>query len=270
MDFETYKKLPGVNWSSLKALRVSPKQYEHERRNEREDANYFRIGRAMHAFILEPDTFQHRYVCYLGRRAGKIWDAFEEANADKTILNESEWTRALGMATAITTHPIAAGYLLDGLCETVVAWDDAESGLRLKGRVDYCGLHLVDLKSAASIQPRLFATAAARLGYIAQLAYYSDGLAASGIDVDPEPVLIAVESSAPYDVIVYRVPEHVVELGRTEYRRLLSLLAECMDKGEWPGRAPDREIPLILPEWAYAQVSDEVELTMGGVPMEGI
>src|SRR5690606_13913347 len=97
--------------------------------------------------------------------------------------------------------------------------------------------------------------------YHVQAAFYLDGLRANGIDVEPEPVHIVVEKSPPFDVVVYRIPEHVVELGRRTYRGWLERLVECRTTGQWPGRA-EGEVELVLPEWCFATGDDGLELVM--------
>ena len=262
MNFDDYRAIPAVNWSSLKNLRISPLYYQHALAKESGDAAHFRVGRAMHAFILEPELFRSEYVTYPGRRAGKEWDRFQDEYQDSTILSETEYARAVGAGTALLAHPVASQYLAAGFREAVLRWRDALTGIECKGRVDHCGTHLVDIKSTATIDPRKFARATVDYGYHGQLAFYLDGLRRNGLTVADEPILIAVESSPPFDCIVYRAPEHVVNLGRDLYRDLLSKLAECRLTEDWHGIAP-QEMEMVLPEWAFNQ-GDGLELVVDG------
>jgi hypothetical protein len=115
----------------------------------------------------------------------------------------------------------------------------------------------------------MFANAVARYGYHAQLAWYLDGLRTNGIEVHDTPILVAVQSSPPHDVVTYHLPDHVVQAGRDEYRKLLVKVAECEASGDWPGIAPE-ELEMVLPEWGY-QIDDEpLALTIGGAPLGGL
>jgi len=272
VTYAEYRKIDAVNWSSLKAMAVSPLQYQYERMHPREETRYLRVGIAVHAHILEPHTFLDRFRRHEGSRRGKAWDAVraEADAAGVTVLTEDEWDDAFGAAAAVLANPYAAAYLKSGLKEASFTWTDPGTGLLCKGRIDHAGSHLVDLKTAARIDQRTFAAAAARLGYHSQLAYYADGLAANGIKVDAEPILIVVQSSMPHDVIVYRIPPHVIEAGRAEYQRLLALLKHCRETNTWPGAAPDGPIEFELPAWATTGDGDDLNLTMGGEPLEGI
>ena len=176
---------------------------------------------------------------------------------------------ALGCANAVRKHPISWRHLSGGFKELTLTWTDPATGLPCKGRLDHTSTHLVDLKTAARVSRRQFASAAATLGYHGQLAYYMDGLHANGIEVHHEPILIVVQSEPPHDVIAYRVPGNVIEQGRTEYQRLLEKLRDCLDSGSWPGVAPDDLETFELP--AYAYMDDEaVNLTIGGQAIGGL
>lgn len=260
MTFDDYREIDAINWSRLKALRVSPLRYRHERMAPPAEAPHLRIGLAMHCLVLEgEEEFARRYVCYPGRRQGGAWEDFRAEHGDKTILNSPEYLRACGAAASLLAHPAARTYLAAGLKEATITWTDEATGLGCKGRVDHCGSHLVDIKSTATIIPRQFCAAAARLGYHAQLAFYLDGLRSNGVDVADGPVLIAVESDEPHDIVVYHLPDDVVEAGRAEYRRLLELLVECQESDTWPGVAPD-ELELELPAWATMQEALELDI----------
>jgi hypothetical protein len=260
-----YEELEGINWSRLRSMRVSPKQYRHDAETEREDTAALRIGLTSHAFILEPELFKSRFVCYresksVGTGARKAWEAFQAEHADKVILDAKEYDCAVGAAMAVLGNPVAAQYFVGGAKEMALQWTDAETGLRCKARVDQWMRKLVELKTTRNILPRMFAQDAARLGYHCQASWYLDGLRAHGCDVDDEPVLVAVQNELPHDVVVYRVPEHVIKVGRDEYRSLLKRLAYCLDRDEWPGCVPEQPIDFDLPEWAYPK--DGLDLVM--------
>lgn len=268
MTETAYEKIDAVRFSRLRAMAKSALQYAHEVAVERDDAVHYRIGRATHTLSLEPHLFDRDYVVYTepknrGEGSKKRW---EQAQADaaangQTILDGKEHEAAIGASAAMLRHPVASRYLQGGEREHLVLWTDPETGLRCKARLDLASDHLVDIKSAREIRPRLFAATAARLSYFGQLAFYLDGATAAGLSLSPTPILIAVESSPPFDVIVYRVPAPSVEYGRAEYRRLLARLKECRELDSWPGLAPTEPLDLIVPDWAFAG-SAPLELVM--------
>lgn len=269
LPFDAYRKLAGTNWTRLKSLRTSALQYLHDEANPAEETAILRVGIGTHARVLEPAELARRCVVFEGKvRRGKVWDAFQIEHAGKIIYSQSEWDRALGAGDAVLANPWAQNYLHHGLHELAVTWKDEETGLDLKCRADHAGPWLVELKSTGQIEPRLFAGVAARLGYHCQLAYQDDGLRANGIETFAEKIMVVVQSEAPFDVIVYRVPPHVVEIGRAEVRKLLRRLAECRATKKWPGLAPEGTREFSLPAWALMGEGEPLNLTSGGSPME--
>jgi hypothetical protein len=264
-----YSLIDAIRWSHLREMKLSPKHFKAAVEKAAEDAAHFRIGRAIHCYVLEPDAFDQTFVCYresksVGEGARKKWQAFQEAHADRTILSVEEHDAAVGAACALLSHSVASRLLSGGVKEHLVQWVDDETGLRCKGRLDQANGHLCDIKSGRSVEHRQFAAQAARLSYHGQLAFYLDGAIASGMEIDPEPIILAVESAPPHDVVCYRMTESIVELGRREYHDLLGRLAECRARDRWPGQAPDTIVELVLPEWAYADGTDPLELVVDG------
>jgi hypothetical protein len=267
MDQREYERLPGINWSRLKNLRVSPFYFENA--PPRSETPALRVGLAVHARILEPGVYESRFALWDGRRAGKDWQQFAEENAHLTILNQQEHDNAKACADAVLANASAYDLLTSGFSEAPQVWTDRETGVQCKGRVDHATTRLVELKTTAIIDPGRFASLAARLGYHCQNAFYLDGLEANGHYCTEPPAMIVVESVPPHDVVVYDVPEMTLDAGRLEYRRLLKLYKDCTERDSWPGLGDERR-ELILPAWAYNNISDEdLDLTIGGVSMGG-
>jgi exodeoxyribonuclease VIII len=244
-----YDAIPAVRWSHLKHIDRSPLHYLHATREPRPDTPAFRFGRAVHCLVLEPEAWAERYAVWDGYRRGKAWDAFAEANAHLEIVNAEEAARVRAIAAAIRRHPVAAEALAHGVKEGVLTWTDEATGLACKGRFDHVNGRLVDLKTAADVDPRRFFANAYRYGYHAQLAFYLDGLRANGIEIAADPMIVCAESVPPHDVVVYALDAMVIDQGRQMYRRLLARVKECTERGEWPGIAPDVKA-LEFPAWA--------------------
>ena len=266
MKHEEYEELPGMNWSRLKLMDVSPLHFH--RTPPREESIFLRKGLAVHTLVLEPDEFDEEYMVWPGQRRGKMWLEFkEDYEDDYCILTEAEADEARAIANAVLAHDDAMSLLSRGKSEQPLLWTDAETGIKCKGRTDYYRDRLVDLKTSAFVEVERYSKQCARLLYHCQLAFYKDGLVANGASPDMVPAMVVVESSAPYDVVVYDIPDHVINLGRDLYRRLLGRYAECMKSGVWPGVANGQRLELILPEWLYTNNEDADPLTVGGKVM---
>lgn len=259
ISFAEYAAIDAVNWSWLKSMRQSALHFQYHGEHSREDSVMFAKGRAFHTAVLEPDRLALDYAVFTGaRRAGKAWDDFEVANANKTILKAEEFGKCLEMARAVKAHPAAARYLASGKAEQTIEWVDAATGIKCKARPDWLCSAVVDLKSSREVGQAAFGKTAARLDYHGQLAFYRRGVVAlTGKELPL--VFIAVEHEAPHDVCVYRVPESVADEADTMVSDLLFRVKQCRATGQWPGAHPDEE-DLLLPPWALVGDGDE-ELT---------
>lgn len=268
MTFNEYRASDGLNWSSLKHMQDSPLAFRHSMDNERDDTSSMLMGRATHTAVLEPDRFRLEYVVYDGKvRRGKEWDAFQAANEGKDILKEDEYGACLAMRDAVRSHAIAADLLAGAQVEKSVFWHRA--GHPCKARID---AHNVDLRTLVDLKTtrepgRWFASQAAKLQYHAQLAWYWDALAAEGTP-PVQTKIIAVQNSAPYQVVVYDVPGYVLDQGRKVFEPLFERFLSCSKSGNWYGPGEDEsgaiEIELQLPAWAVDEDGDDLGLSVGG------
>lgn len=266
VDFSTYRAAAGVNVSSLKELARSPLHYRYAKDNPKPTTSAMSLGTAAHCATLEPERFAAEFVTWTGgRRAGKEWDAFkaDAEAAQRLILTEDERDTALAIAQAVRACPEAMVYLKRGHAEVSMSWQHDEPELALKGRVDWltvvdgCDV-VVGLKTTRDLRPREFAAQAARLCYHWQWAFYYDGFERI-TGRKPAMVEIVVENAAPHAVAVYRIPEHVLERGRQEYRDALTTLAQCEASGVWPGPVVG-EVEFDLPGWAYPEDENDIIL----------
>jgi hypothetical protein len=98
--------------------------------------------------------------------------------------------------------------------------------------------------------PRRFVKQFVDLGYAMQLGWYVEGLLATRRKVNGASV-IAVETSPPYCVVVWEIPQHIIDWGRAEAIEMARKYRCCEACGSWPGVADGRQI-MELPEWATA------------------
>jgi hypothetical protein len=265
-----------VNFSTLKLMGKSPAHYRDRIQNPPgPDSDAMRLGRAIHLAVLEPQRFRDEVVRWTGgRRAGGEWTAFAAAHAAQEILTQPEWERCLAVQAAVRASDSASRYLLQGQAEQTVLWrhqrpalrEFPELGFDCRGRLDWIGLDaIVDLKTTRDASPEAFGRSCWQFAYHAQSAFYADGYEAATGQQLPF-VVVAVETTAPYVVQCYRVPDHVLEIGRETYRAWLDRLDLCRRENRWPGYAME-ELELALPRWAVPQDDesiDEVGLTFGG------
>jgi exodeoxyribonuclease VIII len=253
-----YAAIEAVNWSTLVHLATSAKLMEWRRDHPRKETEALRIGTALHAAVLEPDTFAKRYVAQpdlgdgrtkAGKEARAQWLASVPPGA--LVIDAEDHDLVKRCAAATLAHPEVRNLLRGGRAEEVVNWTDAESGLACKGRLDYIApSYLLDLKSMRAETLPEFARAIAGRLYHGQVAFYFDGAAAARL-LDPtraQVFVIGVQTVEPYDVVPARIQIEDLERGRALYRSLLRRYAECRAANWYPGIAPGI-VDLRLPEW---------------------
>lgn len=260
-----YQALPGINWSTLKELRQSPLHYQHALKTPRPDTPAMALGRAVHCAVFEPDALPLRYAVYQhsktqGPGARTRWQAFQEQMeaAGLEILSAEQWEVVTAIRDAVRTDPVASKYLARGKPEQTIQWQDRETGLQCKARLDWTvpparlfgqrGVY-VELKSTRDAGVGRFASRAASLLYHGQVSFYRRGLKTiTGEEHDAR--LIVVESAPPFDVIVYEPDDDWLSCGDVLVDELLSEVATRRASGCWPGAAKGEELTLPLPGWA--------------------
>jgi len=253
------RELP-VRYSRLKLIGQSPAHYYAScQRNEAEESLAMRLGSGVHAMILgEPVTR------FSGRRAGKVWDAFEREHAGTVILNDREWSEAERMSLAILRHDEASRLLLDGTeREQHLAWDYCGRACSSRPDAFKRGSHIAELKTARSSNPRDFMRDAWRMGYVGQLAFYDDAHQALTGCRFPNAYLIAVEKSSPHPVTVYRLTERAMDLARRTTRLWIETLIGCEAINHWPGYS-ETTIDLDAPD----NDNEPIEIVIDGETAE--
>ena len=267
VPFEAYLALPYASASDLKILRRSPWAYRYakdhpESRESKAKAN----GTAAHLAILEPHRLVTDCAVWDGDRRGKEWKEFEAANAHLNILKRDEHTAVLAQRDAVRSHPAAMRYLAQGEAEVTIVWDDPETGIRCKGRIDWLAkvdgqTVITDLKTTASTVPHKFGSDAHKFGYHIQFGHYHQGWAVLTGE-DARVVVLAVENKAPFEPAVFAIPADVLDQGINERDNLLRELRDCADAGLWLPSISDEQ-DLAFPRWAMAADEDDEPVVLG-------
>lgn len=222
--------LPPVHFSRLRLIARSPAHYAYA---TAEETPSLERGTAVHALVFETQ----RIVSWEeGRpRRGKDYDKFVADNPNALILTHVEGQKALAMAEAVRRCREAMR-VLDGTRETLREWD--LGGRACAGTPDVVSRQFVtELKTTVSSHPERFAWQSLRMAYHAQLAWYLDGVMKGGQLAPENAYVVAVESTAPFPVTVFRVSNRAIEEGRKLYRLWWEQLMNCERSDEWPAYA---------------------------------
>lgn len=238
--------LPPLRISDLKRIGQSPAHYRAAVESE---GSHLSKGSAAHSVLLggQRVTYFDR-VTESGKAAprnGQHWEKFQAENADSLILTREEYFATNGMVQAVRACPEAMR-VLDGVKEQTLTWDI--SGRACRGTPDVrSDQYVTELKTTRSSDPHRFEWDAKKLGYHAQLAWYLDGAVKARVGTPDAAFVVAVESTAPYVVTVFRVTDRALDYGRRTYRLWFERLMACEEADEWPGYVQS-VVPLDVPD----------------------
>lgn len=265
ISWADYQRIPRLNLSKLKHMEESPFHFRAAELEQEEDTEARLIGRATHTATLEPENWLARYAIWDGgTRRGKDWDKFKKENEGQDILTADQRDRVIAIQKAVRGDEFAAKYLRDGSAEVTVLWTHVEPALgprpgfevRCKGRLDFTGAGIVDLKTTRSARPEKFFSQSWEYAYHVAAGWYSDGLAAA-TNGELRPFrLLAVASKAPHAVQVFHVGAQLQNVGRATYRGWLAQLQECRATGRYRAYA-EGELELEPPRWVKNQADNE-------------
>jgi hypothetical protein len=255
-----YESIKALNWSSLKNIHDSPKHYKYWTEHKKPAKAAYALGSAVHVKVLEPEKFDSQYaLCGMVRNENhEKFQAWMDEHPGCVAISPKEMEIVEQTAKSLREHRIAGPILAKCRKEESITWVDPLTGYACKGRVDgITPSYIADLKTARDIVRGKFQRDAAGYLYHGQVAWYHDGSVTAGkIDGSEPPYVIAVETEAPFDVIVCQMTPEELTAGRVFYRQLLGRLRACIETDTWPGAYPDVE-PLDLPHWAPGMQESE-------------
>lgn len=244
-----------TRFSLLKLMAECPAKYLHACQQPQDDSlasrlgalnpgvksrsEALRFGTAVHLMLLGDDKKIAVYTA--GKRAGKAWEVFQKDAGERgcaEILNAREHAIARGVVDALRRHPVAQRLLLDGtVIEQKIEW--SWMGKACRSTPDARSkTHLVDLKTAQTAHPGMFARQGARFYYHAQAAFYLQALEAAKLPVPSDAYVIAVEKTLPHPVTVMRFDAESLDVGARLLRLWMEQLLQCESANVWPEYVP--------------------------------
>lgn len=167
-------------------------------------------------------------------RRGKEFDAFVEANPGALIVTRTVGDQAMRMAEAVLSVPDAVRVLSGRRQERIVWTMDGRDCAGTPDAFSFDDRRVGDLKTSETVDPRFFPFKVRRFAYHAQLAWYRHGLLRMGAPAIDDVFIVALESSAPYVVTVYKLTERTIEMGDRLWRLWWEQLAVCEASDSFP------------------------------------
>jgi hypothetical protein len=253
-----YRAADGVNFSRLKLFRRAAAHARHDQLHPPDQTAAMALGSATHAAILEPESFELGYCrgIKVDKRTtvGKAaWAEFVVENASRAILDPDDWDSCIAMRDAAWAHPLISEILKGpGMNEVVAIWDDPETGLRCKARMDRISAWdgwtwAWDVKTTRDASPRGFRAAIANYDMHCQAAHYLNGLTALA-DIPRRCGLIAIEKEAPHCPAIHEICGDDLDQGRYEVSQWMLAYKHAQSSGVWAGY-PAEIHEGQLPQW---------------------
>ena len=257
MSNDEYHEQEALNKSGLVQLSKSPAHfYEWYHAPNEEPTNAMAFGTAIHTAILEPDKFDKSIIIApkVDKRTKKgkaEWTTFEKKAKGKIILTQDEANAIEGMRKSVFNNITAYDYLLEGIPEQSVFFNDPLHKCFCKVRPDfYSNLkEVVDIKSCLDAGYDAFSRAIANYKYHWQAWFYLNGLTeVKGVE-HKKFIFIAVEKDPPYGVAVYEATKDMLKTAKRQIAPLLDVYAKCLKINVWPGYKDELQ-QIELPRWA--------------------
>lgn len=258
LDEIAYHSGPELSSTGAKTILRAPALYQWQQEHPYH-SDTFDLGNVVHGLVLgagwpvvvvEADSWRSK-AAQDERRVAR--------EAGRVAILLAEYQRAVAMADAVGSHPIAGPLFKgDGQSEVSAFWTDSDTGVRCRARFDRLNPgQIVDLKTAADANPASFGRAVAAFSYDLQAAWYTEAHRAVADDW-PEFVHVVVEKHEPHLVSVIQLDSEALHIGALKAARARQVFADCTKTGQWPGY-PEIVHPVGLPQWAVYEEMDREE-----------
>ena len=233
-------------------------------RDHEDEAEHFRLGRAIHCASLEPKKFievvvkQPEFSGTGSRKEKADWIAAQAKTA--MILKEKEFLQVEGMVNSILEYPDAVSFMNRGVPEISGYYRDPITGIKCKLRPDLWDEELgilLDVKSCVDCSPYAFSKKIKDYGYHLSMAMYSEGIYQITGKRPKDCIFLAVEKKPPYECAIYFCKPEMLQKGYEEYNFAMQKLKFCLETKTWPRRQSEGE-EIDLPQYVYKK--EELEI----------
>ena len=241
-----YDSMQALNFSGCKELLKSPAHYQAYLNNPREETKALKVGKYVHALVLEPDTAVTGFAILpegIDRRTkdGKAtYEAFMSTAEGKTVLTLEEATTAERTARSMTLIKNRLNVTFEF---TELMFTTFINGVPVKCAVDAVGSdgYLYDLKSTEDASPRGFLKSVYAYRYDLQAHIYRSTFeAAFSRRLRGFRFIVAekdVEAGA-----VYEIGPDLNTRAIVDWENALQTYKACSEANEWPGYSEEVQV----------------------------
>jgi len=241
MEADNYYSIQAVSQSAIKAFLQSPRAYKRFLEGCATATKSMGIGTAIHMAILEPAKFLECYACpEFGKNATA---AFKAANEGKEVLSYTDYQKCVDSAAEVKkqaeTNPLLKTlFSTPHEVEKAHFWTDRDFDIECKAKMDMVaknGTFILDIKTCQDASFEQFPRDFRKYGYGLQAAFYLAGHSANtlpnisemGVIVPTDYYILAIESSSPHNLCLYKVLPETITRGTELYKDTLDAIKRC-------------------------------------------
>ncbi|MEO0797456.1 MAG: PD-(D/E)XK nuclease-like domain-containing protein [Verrucomicrobiota bacterium] len=241
MPYSDYHQIIAFRSSELREAAKSLLHYKRYVEQRREPSYALDFGKAFHV-TLEKNPTEIIKAGPTKTAYTQKWLKAMEAEPETVFIQESDIEMVRAMQRGVLAHEVGNN-LYHGAehDEVVIVWVCAETGVRLKCRIDAltCETAAVDWKTTGALKLRALKYAIRDYGYDIQMAMIRDGLHAHKLSHRREFYNCFVEKTEHLpDVAVYEFEIAELNQATARYRQAIRDIEEARRTDYWPGICP--------------------------------
>lgn len=203
----------------------------------------FDFGSVVHALVLGVGEYRvlEEFDSWRTKASKEARDELRVAGIAPIL--PRDLAKAEAMRDSVFANPRAVELMSAGDPEVSMWAEDPETGVLMRGRIDWLNGANVDLKtSGREVDQPNFQDAVWSFYYAFQAAWYERILALNGVFASPT-YWIAVSKRPPHAAGVFAPDERLMAFARTDVTRALRMYAHCLETEKWPELAAAHRIP---------------------------
>ena len=263
MSIKDYHQNDALGSSDIRAwINGCPAKWLHRKEN-RVATDSMNFGQLVHTMVLEPEKLEEEFVIspYDSFRTKEAREWKKEMLAKGIDIIDSKLLTKADLITKKINEHTGAKKLLSGIGQNEQSyfWTDEKTGLKLKFRPDRLQkMSIIDLKTTQDASPKGFLRAIEKYSYWIQAGFYVKGFKAEFGFMPDDFLIIAVETSYPFEVAVYEIPKTDILLGIEVVDKALRQIKEAQENNEYLGYNGKNEKTILeISNWTRSKYENE-------------
>lgn len=251
-EMSDYHSRPEVSATMVKSMAKGWRKFEADfitRTAPRLETKSLSLGTAVHAALLEPQTFASKYIVCPESCSDRRTKAYKEwaagVSPDAEVLSPGDFATIEHIIRHVNRDAVAKK-LIDaaGLVEQERYWT-SQNGVLCRLRLDKIigSKTVLDIKTTQDAMPWSFRSTLGTYRYDLQAAHYLEG---TGAEVF---FFVVVETTCPWRVRTYRLKARSLAFAEEQRKRLLDEYKSRIVSGDWSESQEGEVIEVDSPEY---------------------